>query len=110
MRRMRGKKIQSLAILLIGLAIVTTYSLFRQKSQYELQTTRTPTGWGYQVMLNGKTVIDQPTVPGLPGQRGFASEDLARKVGECVVSKLHQGQFPPTLTPPELSQLGVSVP
>jgi hypothetical protein len=110
MERMKGKKIQSVTILLIGLSIVTTYSLFRQKSQYELQTTPTPTGWGYQVILNGKTVIDQPTVPGLPGQRGFASEALARKVGERVVSKLRRGQFPPTLTPPELSQLGVSVP
>jgi hypothetical protein len=106
---MNRKQFRSFAILLIGLAMVTVYSLFLRKPDYELQTITTPKGWGYQIIHNGKTVIDQPTVPGLPGQRGFATEELARRVGDRVVSKLRQGQFPPTLTPPELNQLGVSV-
>lgn len=109
MAAIKRKQVKMLAILLIGLAAITGYSLYRPKTQYELLTMATPAGWGYQVVLDGKTVIDQPTVPGLTGQRGFASELLARRVGERVVSKLRRGQFPPTLTPSELGQLGVSV-
>ncbi|GAB3891487.1 hypothetical protein GCM10028803_03350 [Larkinella knui] len=106
---MKRKPYQSLAVLLIGLALVTTYSLFRQKPGYELAIIHTPNGWGYQIVHNGTTVIDQPTVPGLAGKHGFETEELARKVGERVVSKLRRGEFPPTLTAPELSQLGVPV-
>lgn len=103
------KQFQSFAVLLLGLAVITTYSLFRSKPHYELRTLSTPKGWGYQISRDGKTVIDQPTVPGQTGQRGFGSERLARRVGERVVFKLRQGQFPPTLSPEELSELGVPV-
>ncbi|MFD1140606.1 DUF4907 domain-containing protein [Larkinella insperata] len=106
---MNRKQVQSLTILLIGLAVITVYSPYHPRPQYELQTVTTPAGWGYQIVSDGKTVIDQPTVPGRAGQRGFSSEQLARRVGECVVSKLRRGQFPPTLTPSELAQLGVLV-
>lgn len=109
MHTMKRRQIQSFSILLLGLAIITAYSLFRSKPSYELQTFATPTGWGYQVVMNGKTVIDQPTVPGQTGQKGFTSEELARRVGERVVAKLRLGQFPPTLSPSELSQLGVPI-
>ncbi|WP_460636686.1 DUF4907 domain-containing protein [Larkinella harenae] len=106
---MKRRQIQSFSILLLGLAAVTAYSLFRSKPSYELQTIATPTGWGYQVVLDGKTVIHQPAVPGQAGQRGFPREDLARRVGERVVAKLRLGQFPPTLSSSELSQLGVPI-
>ncbi|GAB3340977.1 hypothetical protein GCM10027299_54850 [Larkinella ripae] len=106
---MKRNQFQSLAILLLGLAVVTAYSRFRSKPQYKLQTMTTPAGWGYQMVLNGKTVIDQPTVPGQAGQHGFVSEALARRVGERVVAKLRLGQFPPTLSPTELTQLGIPI-
>ncbi|WP_185731465.1 DUF4907 domain-containing protein [Larkinella rosea] len=106
---MRTTQFRSLTTLLVGLALITVYSLFFRKPDYELQTRATGNGWGYQIVHNGKTVIDQPTVPGQPGQHGFPTEMLARKVGERVVSKLRQGQFPPTLNPSELSQLGITV-
>ncbi|MFC5411994.1 DUF4907 domain-containing protein [Larkinella bovis] len=106
---MKRRPLQSFALLLLGLTAITVYSLFRPKPQYELRTLNSPTGWGYRIVLNGKPVIDQPTVPGQSGQRGFVSEALARRVGERVVSKLKLGQFPPTLTPAELNQLGVPI-
>lgn len=106
---MKTNQFRSFTTLLVGLVLITIYSLFFRKPDYELRTIITPNGWGYQIVHNGKTVINQPTVPGMPGQHGFANEDLARKVGERVVSKLRQGQFPPTLNPSELSQLGVAV-
>ncbi|GAB3934366.1 DUF4907 domain-containing protein [Larkinella terrae] len=106
---MKNNRLRPIATLLAGLVLITVYSLFFRKPDYELQTMSTGSGWGYQIVHNGKTVINQPTVPGQPGQHGFPTEVLARKVGERVVSKLRQGQFPPTLNPAELSQLGVSV-
>ncbi|MGA0560738.1 DUF4907 domain-containing protein [Larkinella sp. VNQ87] len=106
---MKRKHLQSAVVLLLGLAIITAYYFLRPKPNYELQTVATPTGWGYQVMLDGEPVIDQPTIPGQAGHRSFVSEEQARRVGQRVMSKLRLGQFPPTLTPRELAELGVPI-
>jgi len=109
MKRSR-RILRPLVILFIGLAVVTIgYRLYRQQARYQLQVLSTPSGWGYQVFDNGQSLIYQPTVPGVPGNRGFENEELARRVGERIITKLRQGQFPPTITPEELSQLGVPV-
>ena len=109
MKRSR-RILRPLVILLVGLAVVTIgYRYVSHQNRYQLQVFSSPTGWGYAVVNNGKTLIYQPTVPGQAGNKGFANEALARRVGERIITKLRQGQFPPTITPEELTQLGVPV-
>ncbi|MBV8252875.1 MAG: DUF4907 domain-containing protein [Chitinophaga sp.] len=51
-------------------------------------------GWGYKVVVEGKTYIYQDAIPGLPGNRPFTSKDDALRVGNMVVTKLTHHKIP----------------
>lgn len=63
--------------------------------------------FGYDILIYGRPLIHQPSVPGLPGNEGFKTEDAARKVGDLVVKKLKNNEMPPTVSIEELNVLGV---
>ena len=63
--------------------------------------------YGYQILKDGKMIIDQPTIPAIQGNRSFTSEEDALKTGEYLITKLKQGIFPPTLSVEELDSLSV---
>lgn len=94
----------------IGLSILTVVWLRSKQPAYTLNVISLPTGWGYEVTADGKSLIYQPNRPGIGGDQGFASEEQARRVGELVVTKLRRGQFPPTVSRVEMQELGVPVP
>ncbi len=60
--------------------------------------------WGFEIYADGKRLIRQLSIPALPGNRGFATQELARKAGGLMVDKLRQGQMPPSLTKEELQK------
>ncbi|UII32144.1 DUF4907 domain-containing protein [Fulvivirga ulvae] len=62
--------------------------------------------FGYEIWLNGKRKIIQPTIPAIHGHRGFLSELSARKTAELMVNKIESGEMPPSITLEELTQLG----
>lgn len=63
--------------------------------------------YGYDIFAGPKKLIHQATVPGQPGNKGFALESSAAKVATLVMSKLQQNIFPPAVSTAELKQLGV---
>ena len=42
-------------------------------------------------MVTGFFVICQPYIPSLPGRKGFASEEDARRVGNLVLERIRSG-------------------
>jgi len=76
------------------------------KYHYELFT-RSDGAFGYDVFSGNKKFIHQEAIPGIPGNKGFASKKDASKVADLVVSKLQKNIFPPTITTEELKQLHV---
>lgn len=74
----------------------------------QLSAIRTSRGWGYEIQINHKTYIHQEFVPAIPGRQGFTSKEEALLVGKKVVEKILNGQMPPTLSIPELQQMGVT--
>lgn len=64
-------------------------------------------GWGYQILKNNKAIINQPNIPAIQGNKGFANEAMAKKTGEFVLQKIQRGEFPPMLTVEELDSLNV---
>jgi hypothetical protein len=64
-------------------------------------------GWGYNVLVDGKIYIHQPTVPAIMGNNGFSSEEKARRAGAFVISKIQNNIIPPSVTPEELDSLEV---
>lgn len=66
--------------------------------------------YGYKILVNGKTfmhLVHQSSIPGLPGHKGFQTEEDARKVAEFVAGKIHKNEVPPTVTHEDLKRLGV---
>lgn len=76
--------------------------------QYQYLISKNPAGgFGYMVFGNGNMLIDQPTIPGMPGNKGFADTAQAGKCARLAIDKMRKGQMPPTITSSELKKLGV---
>jgi hypothetical protein len=63
--------------------------------------------FGYEIQQNGRPMIKQITIPGQPGNKGFAAKADAAKVAELMITKLKLGEMPPSVTPEELKKLKV---
>jgi len=65
--------------------------------------------FGYDISMEGKMMIHQPSIPGLPGNKGFDTKEQAEKVARLVMGKIEKGEMPPTVTTEELKNLGIEV-
>lgn len=72
--------------------------------RYELITAPENT-FGYDIFKGDAMFIHQPHVPGMPGVKGFAREDQARKAAELMITKMKQGIVPPTLSEEEITEI-----
>ena len=63
--------------------------------------------FGYDILMNGRPLVHQPNIPGLPGNEGFTTKERAQKVAEFVLKKIRNNEMPPTVTIEELNTLGV---
>jgi hypothetical protein len=63
--------------------------------------------FGYEILDQGKILVRQITIPAMPGNNGFKTEDDAKKCADFVISKLNQNIMPPSVTPEELDSLGI---
>ena len=79
-----------------GTAGITVYlSFFRGEEmgsspgrQLELQTFQSGDGWGYQIRMNGKVLIYQPTIPSIDTVIAFPDKESAENIGTLVLNKL----------------------
>ena len=74
---------------------------------FSVQSIKLENGWGYQIFQGKKLMINQKNIPAVQGNQVFLTEKEALKVGELVLNKLLQNQFPPTVTTEELTTLGI---
>jgi hypothetical protein len=63
--------------------------------------------FGYDILLYGRPLVHQPTIPGLPGNEGFTTKERAQIVAEFVVKKIRNNEMPPTVTIEDLNNMGV---
>jgi hypothetical protein len=61
--------------------------------------------WCYDILMEGRMFIHQPSAPGLPGNEGFKTKEGATKVAELVISKMKKGEMPPSVTIDEMKEL-----
>ena len=64
-------------------------------------------GFGYDILVEGKLYIHQPHIPSISGSIGFSSEEDAHKTAEYVAEKLRKTNALPSLTKQELDNLGI---
>jgi|SRR5688572_9988069 len=65
------------------------------------------TGFGYDILLEGKVYIHQPHIPSISGSKGFSSENDARKTAEYVAEKLRETNALSSLRKEEPDNLGI---
>jgi len=61
--------------------------------------------YGYNIFSNGKLLIHQTTIPGIPGMEGFKKKSAAEKVAKLIISKIAKGEIPPTITIEEMKKI-----
>jgi hypothetical protein len=61
--------------------------------------------WGYNILVDKKVMIKQPTPPGLPGNNGFATKKGAEDVARLVIAKMKKGEMPPSVTIDEMKKI-----
>jgi hypothetical protein len=60
--------------------------------------------YGYSIYANGNLYIQQNTIPGMPGNKGFADTTSCGQVARLAIQKIRQGEMPPAITPEELKK------
>jgi hypothetical protein len=63
--------------------------------------------FGYDIFADGKLMIHQPSMPGMPGNNGFKNKVDAEKIAQLVITKIKKGEMPPTVTTEEMKKLKV---
>lgn len=63
--------------------------------------------WGYDIYNGTRLFIHQPTIPAIPGNKGFLTKQAAEKVAKRIIEKLHKSESPPTITIDEMKKMGV---
>ena len=61
--------------------------------------------FGYNVLANGKLMIQQKSIPAMPGNEGFKTKAAAEKVAQLVIDKIKRGEMPPTVSIEEMKKL-----
>ena len=104
--------------ILVACCLLLFYSTYAQNPPADTGTTAvTSYTWniiaapgntyGYDIYRQGKLLVHQTTIPGMPGNQGFAKKKDAEKVAKLVIGKLEKGIMPPTVTKEELQKLKV---
>lgn len=67
-----------------------------------------PSGWGYDLYVNGKRTIHQPIIPAVSGNIPFHTEADARKTGEFAAEKMQESGTFPSVSAHDLDSLGIT--
>ncbi len=62
--------------------------------------------WCYDIFKDGNICIHQNSIPGVPGINGFTTKEKAEKVAQLVVTKIQNGEMPPTVSQEEMKAVG----
>lgn len=104
----KHKSVLTLLAAVITVASVVIALRDHGKSKLRSETFQTNNGWGYRILLNDTAhVIDQPMIPGIPGNKGFKSQEDAQKTADLVIMKMKKGILPPAISVKELDSLGI---
>jgi hypothetical protein len=63
--------------------------------------------FGYDILVWGRPLVHQPTIPGLPGNEGFSTKERAQTAAEFVVKRIRRNEMPPTVTIEDMTNMSV---
>lgn len=101
-----GKKEQETAAGSPSPAPVAADSSAVEEVNYRYEVIAAPENtFGYDIYKGDAMFIHQPHIPGMPGVKGFAREEQARKAADLMITKMKNGVMPPTLSEEEITDI-----
>ena len=98
-------------LIILGILFYTVYySQLKSEQGYafvQLKAFETGSGWGYEILANGKTYIKQSFIPAVEGEKSFKTKEDALLVGNKVIEKMKQGQQLPTISIDDLKEMKI---
>jgi len=98
-------------IIVIAIAVIIAVAIpfiyiSRANSQpgIDYKVFHSATGWGYDIVMNGKLVIHQEYIPTINKKKEFSTATQAKETALLVISKLKNNKFP-TLSKKEVEQI-----
>jgi hypothetical protein len=64
--------------------------------------------FGYYIFADGQMLIEQKSIPGVSGNKGFVSKEEAQRTAGFVIKKIKSGEMPPTVSVKELKKLNIT--
>lgn len=64
-------------------------------------------GFGYNVLVDNKIFVHQPSIPSIPGNKTFDTKEKAERVANLVAMKLKNNIMPPSVSKNELDSLQI---
>ena len=90
--------------ILIAAAIPFLYKAGVKGNEINYKTFHQNAGWGYDIVVNGKTRIHQEYIPAIAQKKEFVTETEAEKAAQLVIYKLKNNKLP-TLSLAEVEQI-----
>lgn len=61
--------------------------------------------FGYKILKDSKPMINQESMPAVPGNKGFPRKIDAERMADLVIFKIKNGVMPPTVTVMEVDSI-----
>ncbi len=98
-----------LSLLILSCNQKTTYkpSKISNYDTIRYKVYQVDSGWGYDILVNGKVFIHQPFIPGVQGRFVFQTSNDASKTAVFVIHRMLSQPGLPAVSVEELDSLGV---
>jgi len=97
----------SVVVILIIASFPIYKSLHLSKKKFEAITYKKNSGWGYAILKDGKTFIQQDFIPVIQQEIPFKNESEARRISLLVLEKV-ESKKNPTVTLDDLLSLKIN--
>ena len=107
MQKMITTTKHSIIVIILSIAIAAAIPFLckhNEERKISYQTFHRRSGWGYNIVVDGKLSIHQEYIPAIAEKKEFSTETQAKETAQLVVYKLKNNKSP-TLTKTEVEQI-----
>jgi hypothetical protein len=111
----KTNKKKNLLLIIAGIILLgaTAYAIYffhyKKKSNFvfvQVRAIQNTSGWGYEILTDGKVYIKQDFIPVIQGRHGFQTKEQALQVANKVLDKIEHKQLP-VVTFSELKEMNI---
>lgn len=89
---------------ILSIFILLHFTKEKKQHRFDSRVFKAVSGWGYDILVDGKLFIHQESIPVISGNMGFPCQEEAEKTASLIINKMKRGK-PPVVTTFELQKL-----